>query len=357
LKEELIKRGLARSGNKPVLIERLKEAIRRNAPLVGNMTAEIRNNLAGDAFNGGAHWAMVEQDGDVIEEAETTEGERFRNPTVPRHQDWEDTTGNAPKKRNYLAVADRGVFINTVKMPVFNRNETVKMIGGKIVWKECNSEGTHPNVEYLEKNGIDKDSHPAEWVNLFLPWLKDKNNEGLMDMCTITDRMNMKILASTGSQRRNQIRAFTTDEVMKHFGVYMLNGLNPAPQINKKFKSQHEDPVNGSNMCNEAFGPNAEGRHVDFKRFLSLVDPLIPVPAKDKDPNYKINPLIKQLVHVSKKAMTPGKWISVDEQTISFKGRHKDKLRITYKKEGDGFQCDALCADGYTFTVYFQNAS
>jgi hypothetical protein len=60
-------------------------------------------------------------------------------------------------------------------------------------------------------------------------------------------------------------------------------------------------------------------------------------------------------MEISKKVMIMGKWISVDEQTISFKGRHVDKLRINYKKEGDGFQCDAICSDGYTFTVYFQN--
>jgi len=47
--------------------------------------------------------------------------------------------------------------------------------------------------------------------------------------------------------------------------------------------------------------------------------------------------------------------ISGDEQTIGFKGQHKDKLRITYKAEGDGFQCDAICKDGYTWTFYFPN--
>ena len=46
---------------------------------------------------------------------------------------------------------------------------------------------------------------------------------------------------------------------------------------------------------------------------------------------------------------------SVDEQTMVFKGNHADKLRTTYKKEGDGFQCDAFCQDGYTFTFYFRN--
>ena len=47
--------------------------------------------------------------------------------------------------------------------------------------------------------------------------------------------------------------------------------------------------------------------------------------------------------------------ISGDEQTIGFQGKHTDKLHITYKAEGDGFQCDALCESGFTWTLYFHN--
>ena len=50
-----------------------------------------------------------------------------------------------------------------------------------------------------------------------------------------------------------------------------------------------------------------------------------------------------------------GRDISGDEQTIGFQGRHSDKLRITYKAEGDGFQCDALADTGFTWTFYFHN--
>ena len=39
-------------------------------------------------------------------------------------------------------------------------------------------------------------------------------------------------------------------------------------------------------------------------------------------------------------AQSVPKWIVLDEQTISFKGRSELKLRITYKPEGNGFQCD-----------------
>ena len=50
-----------------------------------------------------------------------------------------------------------------------------------------------------------------------------------------------------------------------------------------------------------------------------------------------------------------GFYLSRDEKTMRFKGQHAKNLRITYKKEGDVFQCDCIANDGYTFTFYFQN--
>ena len=40
---------------------------------------------------------------------------------------------------------------------------------------------------------------------------------------------------------------------------------------------------------------------------------------------------------------------------MGFKGQHQDMLRISYKKEVDGFQCDCVADDGYIFTFYFRN--
>ena len=57
-----------RNGNKSVLIKQLMDALVKNVPFVENMTNEIIENLAGDTFHGGAHWTMIDQYGDVIEE-------------------------------------------------------------------------------------------------------------------------------------------------------------------------------------------------------------------------------------------------------------------------------------------------
>ena len=40
---------------------------------------------------------------------------------------------------------------------------------------------------------------------------------------------------------------------------------------------------------------------------------------------------------------------------MGFKVQHQDKLRISYNKEGDSFQCDCVSDDGYIFTFCFRN--
>jgi hypothetical protein len=52
----------------------------------------------------------------------------------------------------------------------------------------------------------------------------------------------------------------------------------------------------------------------------------------------------------------PGKFVAIDEQTIGFQGLSGLKVRITYKREGDGFQCNAICDRGYTYSFWFRCA-
>ena len=43
----------------------------------------------------------------------------------------------------------------------------------------------------------------------------------------------------------------------------------------------------------------------------------------------------------------PAPDLRIDDQTIGFQGRNKDKLWITLKYAGDGFQYDTVCDSGY----------
>ena len=56
----------------------------------------------------------------------------------------------------------------------------------------------------------------------------------------------------------------------------------------------------------------------------------------------------------------PASWLlacafSVDGMIMGFKGQHRDKRRITYKKEGDGFQANVLFQDEITYQVFMKN--
>ena len=94
-----------------------------------------------------------------------------------------------------------------------------------------------------------------------------------------------------------------------------------------------------------------------FSSFFPTQCPIKPSPSQSSIPNWKIDPFLAWIKSISKKAWKLGKIISVDEQTCGFQGQHASKLRITYKKEGNGLQCEALYDDGYTFTFYFRHDS
>lgn len=96
-------------------------------------------------------------------------------------------------------------------------------------------------------------------------------------------------------------------------------------------------------------------RHQMFKAFLSLQDPMITTPKRELYPNWKIRPLLTWMNWIFPTAWLLGMALSVDEMTMGFQGRHPDKKRITYKAEGDGFQCDALAQEGYCYQFYMRN--
>jgi hypothetical protein len=64
--------------------------------------------------------------------------------------------------------------------------------------------------------------------------------------------------------------------------------------------------------------------------------------------------LLNKLNNNAAKMWILGKWISINEPTLSFQGWSRIKLCISYKKEGDGFQCDAICNNGYTFSFFIR---
>ena len=65
---------------------------------------------------------------------------------------------------------------------------------------------------------------------------------------------------------------------------------------------------------------------------------------------YKCEPLLTRFRHRCERTLNPGKLFSFDEQTIGYQGRESDAKRHKDKAEGDGYQNDAICVRGYTWS-------
>ena len=141
---------------------------------------------------------------------------------------------------------------------------------------------------------------------------------------------------------------------MQHIRVYMYNGLSPYLQVRYKFDSPDKNEINGSAIVNRVIGKNAHRRHREFKYFFSCCNPEGPSPPRKERPDCKCYAFFCHTIHISQGAIYTGKYLNCNKQIIVCQGPHPDILRINYKKEGDGFQCDCIGADGYTYRFFSQ---
>ena len=88
---------------------------------------------------------------------------------------------------------------------------------------------------------------------------------------------------------------------------------------------------------------------------FAVQDPLLPIPSRKLAPNRKIDPMLLHILESARNGLDVVAYIVGDEQDAGVKGRHLDKARGTFKKEGGEFLIDALCDDGFTITFYFRN--
>jgi hypothetical protein len=176
-----------------------------------------------------------------------------------------------------------------------------------------------------------------------------------MEECArVTNMRAQRAFVGEATYRDQFTDLFTVKEIRQFLGLYVLNGLSPSPSLEKKF--ERNDMANFNPFVNaNVGGANPQKRLKIFKAYFGCQDPDKEVPARKDSPLFKVLPIIKQIRKIGPMAWDCGKNIAVDEQTISMKGHHADKIRVTFKRAGDGFMCDALCDDGYTYSIYFRN--
>eukprot|EP00957_Ditylum_brightwellii_P087343 6648376-Ditylum_brightwellii.AAC.1 len=76
---------------------------------------------------------------------------------------------------------------------------------------------------------------------------------------------------------------------MQIFVTYILDELNPFPQVTHKTRPQLVDTVQGNDFIAENIGANAKLKHKIFHHFFAMQDPITTPPPKKKCHSYKMN--------------------------------------------------------------------
>jgi len=218
-----------------------------------------------------------------------------------------------------------------------------------------------PRQSFIKGHGLSKDSLPVEFADAFFPMYenkeRDNNGDPMLSMEYLTRNTNMRAnLAFAGEATYDEWSGpFSVKELRQHLGLYIMNGLSPSPQLD--FKFDPNDKANYNPFISENLGStgNPQRRLKQFKAFFGCQDPLKPTPDRKASPLFKVLSIVKWIRRVGPLSWECGVNLGLDEQTVGFQGHHVDKMRITYKTEGDGFQCDALCDDGFTYSIFFRN--
>ena len=103
-------------------------------------------------------------------------------------------------------------------------------------------------------------------------------------------------------------KIFSTDEIMQHLDIYLLNGLYPSTRIEMKFKTSEEYLVNNNDLCYTIYGGSYAGhRHKEFKWFFASVNPMVPNSPTTTHQNWKVGTLLKHTTCASKSSIVVGK--------------------------------------------------
>jgi hypothetical protein len=166
------------------------------------------------------------------------------------------------------------------------------------------------NPAFINEHKLFKNTKPHEFANIFLP-LKNKIKTGPGSF-SFEKMMKWTATKATfadagNSYYKDEYTPFSIDQFRKHScAFYIFHGLSPSPRAEYKFNTQRVDAVNGNDFIHNSFGANAFRKHKQVKVFLSLQDPILPVPSCDVDPNWKIRPILDWMNYIGPKAVQLG---------------------------------------------------
>ena len=374
LKFELKIRRISNIGNKvkSELQRILKEALDEKKPVDPSIETELLTGLkanekssVGATFNPNAYWEEVEPDKDLNPVPQNRNfGFIVRPPTLDKEH-----IGHVDQLYSFSKFScEINEFEGTVKRQQTYANGTPKfdLSTKKPLFETVTRIRNSLNSKMIKKYKLSPDSKPHEFADIFLPMkssftVKRGKKEELFSFELIARWSTQKAQLNLAGTRNGPYPDWEPVDPLEHrkyIALYILHGLRPCPRVAWMFKSQKEDPVFGNDFVHRAFGAatgKAQHKFQLWKTYFSLQNPAREIPSKKSNPNWKFQLLLEWINYIGPHCWDLGANFSVDEMTMRFKGCHSDKRRITYKKEGDSFQADALCDEGFTYQVYMRN--
>jgi hypothetical protein len=132
--------------------------------------------------------------------------------------------------------------------------------------------------------------------------------------------------------------------------ILIRNGLNPVPNIATDLLCKPHPFVFGDGRVTSLFDDPV----YEWKAFRAFFHPGAVDCSSGHPINKKLGLVLDHTRLTCERLWRFGPTGSIDEMTMGFQGRCSFKQRITYKVEGDGFQVDALCDAGYTYSWAFR---
>ena len=229
-----MKRGLNQKGKKNELQARLKVGLESNVPLVENLGEKEASNIAGDVFDPIAHWELLEQDGEVMNEVAM--GPHLHAPTQPE--------GEIAKvmKKNYTEPFDRPVFSGKAWIPKrWPSGGIARKQNGDMIWEKRPYEQSIPSYEFTKKHKLNDHSKPTDWFEAFLPSKnkkQDHRTQFTLEKVLSWTNFQARVLESAGlGGKYAHFTDFSLKEMKQHMDLYLFQGLSPSPQVEMKFAS------------------------------------------------------------------------------------------------------------------------
>ena len=123
---------------------------------------------------------------------------------------------------------------------------------------------------------------------------------------------------------------------MQMIGSYIIDGLAPSPQLQKKMQSQDKQRTHGNDFIASRFGSGYRQKYRSFRHFFGCQDPLMMPPSEEMCPNFKVDEFFRWSRFIMRKAWRLAKNLLVDEQRCKMQGKSEYKTRCgKLKRIGD----------------------